>query len=61
VPFSGQDLVGMSCRELCLLSELANIDFTQLNVIAVGRSVSVIVPQLIGSLDGIACIIGAIF
>jgi len=36
-PFSGQDLVGMSCGELCLLSELANIDFTQFKVIAVGR------------------------
>jgi len=36
-PFSGQDLVGMSCGELHLLSELANIDFTQINVIAVGR------------------------
>ena len=36
-PFSGQDLVGMSCGELCLLSELANIDFTQFNVIVVGR------------------------
>ena len=27
----------MSCGELCLLSELANIDFTQFNVIVVGR------------------------
>jgi len=37
VPFSGQDLVGMSCGELCLLSEFANIDFTQFNAIVVGR------------------------
>ena len=34
-PFSCQDLVGMSCGELCLLSELANINFTQFNVIVV--------------------------
>jgi len=27
----------MSYGELCLLSELANIDFTQINVITVGR------------------------
>ena len=27
----------MSCGELCLLSELANIDFTQFNVTVVGR------------------------
>jgi len=36
-PFGGQDLVGISCGELCLLSELASIDFTQLNVTVVGR------------------------
>jgi len=35
-PFSGQNLVGMSCEELCLLSELAYIDFTQFTVIVVG-------------------------
>jgi len=27
----------MSCEELCLHSELANIDFTQFNVMVVGR------------------------
>jgi len=36
-PSSGQDLVGMSCVELCLLSELSNIDFTLFNVIVVSR------------------------
>jgi len=37
VPFIGQDLVGMSCEVLCLLSELTNINFTQFTVIVVGR------------------------
>jgi len=36
-PLCGQDLVGMSCGELCLLSKLSNIDFTKFNVIVVGR------------------------
>jgi len=36
-PFSNQDLVGMSCKELCLLSELTSIRFTQFTVIVVDR------------------------
>jgi len=32
-----KDLVGISCEELCLLSELANIDFTKFTAIVVGR------------------------
>jgi len=40
----------MSCGDLCLLSDLANIDFTQFKVIAVGR-VTTEGPNLVSGLQ----------